>query len=98
MSGVRCQLLPDLEDLTPDTSHVALFYDTHAHLDYPDFEKDFDAVLERAQAAGITKIVSIGTDLESSARAIKLAERFPCVYAAVGWHPSHVAAASLAKQ
>ncbi len=72
---------------------MALFYDTHAHLDYPDFEKDFDAILERAQAAGITKIVSIGTDLESSARALKLAERFPCVYAAAGWHPSHVTAA-----
>ena len=72
---------------------MALFYDTHAHLDYPDFESDLPHVLERAQAAGITKIICIGTDLESSARAIKLAERLPCVYAAVGWHPSHVTAA-----
>ena len=66
------------------------FYDTHAHLDFPDFEADLPQVIERAQAAGIAKMISIGTDLESSARAIKLAERFPCVHAAVGWHPSHV--------
>jgi TatD DNase family protein len=68
---------------------MAIFYDTHAHLDYPDYAKDFTEVIARAQAAGITKIISIGTDLESSARAIKLAERFTGVYAAVGWHPSN---------
>ena len=55
---------------------MAVFYDTHAHLDYPDYAKDLSEVIERAQAAGITKIISIGTDLESSRRAIKLAERF----------------------
>lgn len=67
---------------------MAVFYDTHAHLDYPDFAQDIAQVVERAVAAGITKMVSIGTDLESSRRAIGLAERFPCVYAVVGWHPS----------
>jgi len=72
---------------------MPIFYDTHAHLDYPDFEKDLLQVIERAESVGIAKIISIGTDLESSERAIKLAERFPCVYAAVGWHPSHVMAA-----
>jgi TatD DNase family protein len=69
------------------------YFDTHAHLDFPDFEADLPQVIERAQAAGIAKIISIGTDLESSAHAIKLAERFPCVFAAVGWHPGHVTAA-----
>ena len=69
------------------------FFDTHAHLDSPDFEADLPQVIERAQAAGITPIISIGTDLESSASAIKLAERFPSVFAAVGWHPGHVTAA-----
>ena len=72
---------------------MATFYDTHAHLDYPDFGQDLEQVLERAAAAGIAKIISIGTDLESSARAVKLAERFPGVYAAVGWHPAHATAA-----
>ena len=46
---------------------MAIFYDTHAHLDYPDYAKDLTEVIDRAQAAGITKIISIGTDLESSA-------------------------------
>ena len=67
---------------------MAVFYDTHAHLDYQDYAKDLTEVIARAQAAGITRIISIGTELESSARAIKLAERFAGVYAAVGWHPS----------
>ena len=69
------------------------FFDTHAHLDYPDFEADLSQVIERAQAAGIAKIISIGTDLDSSTRAIRLAERFTCVYAVVGWHPSYATAA-----
>jgi len=68
---------------------MAVFFDTHAHLDYPDFVPDFASVLERASAAGIARIISIGTDLESSARAIKLAEQHDCVHAVVGWHPSH---------
>jgi TatD DNase family protein len=68
---------------------MAIFYDTHAHLDYPDFEKDFPQVLERAHAAGITKMISIGTDLESSARAIALAEKYESIYAVVGWHPTN---------
>ena len=67
---------------------MATFYDTHAHLDYSDYEKDFSEVVARASAAGITRMISIGTSLESSARAVQLAEQFPAIYAAVGWHPS----------
>jgi TatD DNase family protein len=66
------------------------FYDTHAHLGFPGFAADLPAVIERAHEAGIAKIISIGTDLESSARAIQIAETYPHVYAAVGWHPTHV--------
>jgi TatD DNase family protein len=66
------------------------FFDTHAHLDYPDYEKDFSEVIARADAAGITRIISIGTKLSSSGRAISLAEKFPMIYAAAGWHPSDV--------
>ncbi|MEN9576778.1 MAG: putative deoxyribonuclease YcfH [Verrucomicrobiota bacterium] len=64
------------------------FYDTHAHLDYPDFSDELPQLVERAAVAGITRLVSIGTDLESSARAVALAERFPGVFAVVGWHPN----------
>lgn len=72
---------------------MAIFYDTHAHLDYPDFSGDIGPVIERAAAAEIARIISIGTDLDSSRRAVALAERFPSVYAAVGWHPCHATAA-----
>ena len=65
-----------------------MFYDTHAHLDYPDYKDDFADVIARAQVAGIAKMISIGTSLDSSERAIRLAEKFPAIYAAVGWHPS----------
>jgi TatD DNase family protein len=67
---------------------MAIFYDTHAHLDYPDYASDLPEVIACAQAAGIAKIISIGTSLDSSERAIRLAEKFPSVYAAVGWHPT----------
>lgn len=67
-----------------------MFFDTHAHLDYPDYAADLAEVIERAAAAGITRIISIGTDFDSSERAMQLAEKFPAVYAAVGWHPSEV--------
>jgi TatD DNase family protein len=65
------------------------FYDTHAHLNYPDFAAELPEVIARAEAAGIAKIISIGTDRASSVCAIKLADEFLNVFAAVGWHPSH---------
>jgi TatD DNase family protein len=64
------------------------FYDTHAHLDYPEFAADFPQLLERARTAGITKMISIGTNLESSQRAIQLAEKHENVFAVAGWHPN----------
>jgi len=67
---------------------MAIFFDTHAHLDYPDYAQDLLEIVSRAQSAGITKVISIGTSLDSSERAIRLAEKFPNVYAAVGWHPT----------
>ena len=68
---------------------MATFYDTHAHLDYPEFAADFAELLARARQAGIVRILSIGTDLESSRRAIALAERHPEIHAVVGWHPTN---------
>jgi TatD DNase family protein len=67
---------------------MPIFYDTHAHLDYPDFAAELPQILERAEAEGITRVISIGTDLDSSRRALGLAAQFPNVFAVVGWHPS----------
>ena len=67
-----------------------MLIDTHAHLDYEDFAPDFDAVLARAQAAGVDRIITIGTSVESSRRAVTLAAQYPAVYAVVGIHPTTV--------
>ncbi|MDB4808123.1 TatD family hydrolase [Verrucomicrobia bacterium] len=74
--------LPTLGQAMPE------FYDTHAHLDFPDFREEVDEVVQRAADAGISRIVTIGTEQESSRRAIDLAKRFDGVFAAVGWHPN----------
>ena len=69
-----------------------MLIDTHAHLDFPEFAEDLDDVVARALGAGVTRMISIGTGLATSARAIALAERYPgVVYAAVGIHPNHAA-------
>jgi TatD DNase family protein len=67
-----------------------MIIDTHAHLDYPDFANDLPAVIDAARAAGVERIITIGTGVESSRRAVALAEKFECVHAVVGLHPTHV--------
>jgi TatD DNase family protein len=64
--------------------------ETHAHLDYPDFANDFDDALRRATEAGVTRIITIGTSVESSRHAVDLAEKYPNVYAVIGVHPTYV--------
>ena len=61
--------------------------DTHAHLTDERFRDDLDAVVQRAAGAGVGAIVTLATSLEDCEAALKLAERFPSVYAAVGVHP-----------
>jgi TatD DNase family protein len=67
---------------------MAEFYDTHAHLDYPDFSQDLTQIIDRAKEAGISRIISIATNLESSRQALAIAERFPTVFAVIGCHPN----------
>lgn len=61
--------------------------DSHAHLDGPKFAADLDAVLERAQAAGVDTVITIGVDLATSCAAADLARRYPGVFASAGVHP-----------
>lgn len=79
------------ENLLPVLGNGAVLIDTHCHLDMSTYEVDFDAVLARALAAGVTRIVSVGIDLESSRRAIGLAKQHEGLYATVGVHPHNVA-------
>lgn len=65
--------------------------DSHCHLDFSDFDADRAEVLQRAQAAGVSRILIPGVDLASSRRAVALAAEDPMLYAAVGIHPSAVA-------
>jgi TatD DNase family protein len=68
--------------------------DTHAHLHFPELAADLDGVLERARAAGVTAMVTIGTDRETNPAAVALAERLGSVYATVGIHPHDAAEAA----
>ena len=72
---------------------MAIFYDTHAHLDYPDFAQELPQVIARAADAGISKVVSIATNLQSSQRVLHIAAQFPNVFAVVGCHPTDAAEA-----
>ena len=70
-----------------------MLIETHAHLDYPDFANDLDDVIRRATEAGVTRIITIGTSVESSRRAVDLAEKYRNVFAVIGVHPTCVAEA-----
>jgi TatD DNase family protein len=65
-----------------------MLFDTHCHLDTPRFDADREHVWERAQAAGVTRLLNPAYDLDSSARAVALAERTDGIVAAVGVHPT----------
>ncbi len=70
-----------------------MLIETHAHLDYPDFANDLDDVIRRATEAGVTRIITIGTSVKSSRRAVDLAEKYRNVFAVIGVHPTYVAEA-----
>jgi len=62
-------------------------FDTHAHLHFPDYGDDLEAVLDRAHAAGVCGMVTIGTDRETNRAVVAMARRLPDVWATVGIHP-----------
>lgn len=67
-----------------------MLVDSHAHLDSSRFSRDLPEVIARAADAGVDTIIAIGCDVDSSTAAVKIAERFPRVYATVGVHPCYV--------
>ena len=68
-----------------------LIFDTHAHYDDEAFDPDREQLLAAMPERGVGLIVDPGCDLETSRRALEIAEKFPHVYAAVGWHPENCA-------
>lgn len=68
--------------------------DTHLHLHFPQYDTDRDAVIQRAIQNGFRFLLNVGTDLEDSRKAIAVAERYPEVYAAIGYHPHETKSAN----
>jgi TatD DNase family protein len=68
-------------------------FDTHAHLHFPEFDADRAEMMTRARQAGVTRMLTIGTEVPTSRAAIALAQTEPDVWAAVGVHPHDAAEA-----
>jgi TatD DNase family protein len=62
-------------------------FDSHCHLDDKSYRKDLERVIERAHQAGVVRMMSIGVNKKTAARAVELAESHPGIYASVGYHP-----------
>lgn len=62
--------------------------DTHAHLDYPEYDPDRDAVLTRAREAGVSHIITVGIGTESIRKTLRLLDQYPALHAIVGVHPT----------
>src|SRR5438309_7257997 len=66
-----------------------MLIDSHCHLDFPDFAGELDAVVARARAADIARIVTISTRVKRHADVLGIAEGFADVYCSVGTHPHY---------
>lgn len=64
-----------------------MIVDSHCHLDFPDFAAELDDVVARARAAGVGRLVTIGTRVRRSGQVRAIAERFEDVFCSVGTHP-----------
>ncbi|EGP07500.1 putative deoxyribonuclease [Bradyrhizobiaceae bacterium SG-6C] len=64
-----------------------MLVDSHCHLDFPDFADDLDAIVKRAETAGIGRIVTISTRVRKLDALLAITDRFPNVYCSVGTHP-----------
>ena len=65
--------------------------DSHCHLDFPDFTQEIEAVVARAGAAGVERLITISTRVRQGDRLVALAERFEQVYFTIGTHPHQAA-------
>jgi TatD DNase family protein len=72
----------------PRSHHLRMkLFDSHCHLDDKAFTRDLAVVLQRAQAAGVTCMMTVGTNHRTSLQAVSLAQSHPGIFAAVGIHP-----------
>ncbi len=64
-----------------------MLIDTHCHLDFPDFEAERDAIIDRARAAGVGQMITISTRVKKFDTILGIAEHYPNVFCSVGTHP-----------
>jgi TatD DNase family protein len=64
-----------------------MLFDSHAHLDDKRYNPDRQALIEGLPSRGVSRVVNVGADMESSRRSIQLAQEYPFIYAAIGVHP-----------
>jgi TatD DNase family protein len=64
-----------------------MLVDSHCHLDFPDFASELDAVVARARAAGVGRMVTISTRVKKHPQVLAVAEKYPDVFCSVGTHP-----------
>lgn len=74
-----------------------MLVDTHAHIDFPDFDRDRSEVIKRASKAGVERIINVGCNLKRSRSSVALAEKNDNIFAAVGVHPHDVLKMTLAE-
>ena len=67
-----------------------MIFDTHCHLNDEKLLQNVDEIIENARKVGVNRFLVVGWDKESSLTAIKLAEQFEGVYAAIGFHPENI--------
>jgi TatD DNase family protein len=67
-----------------------IFVDTHAHLNFVEFDSDYEQVISRAREAGVEKIIISGTDPINTLKAVDITSQFDGLYATLGTHPTHI--------
>ncbi|MCX6816999.1 MAG: TatD family hydrolase [Candidatus Beckwithbacteria bacterium] len=67
-----------------------MFVDTHCHLNFEAFAKDWQSVVEEAKQSGVRKMILVGTDIKTCQKAIEMARETAELYATIGFHPHHV--------
>lgn len=68
-----------------------MLVDSHCHLDFNDFEDDFEEMLQRAREQGVTAMLNAGNNIDELEKQLEISEKYPFVYTAVGVHPHNAA-------
>ena len=78
---------PSIPESHKNMQKLPELIDTHAHLDFPEFAGSIPATIKRALHAGVSMIVTIGIDIETSRKAAEIARSYERIYASAGIHP-----------